>query len=207
MVAPSTVAGLETTRHSGPNSIGIDTLYEPNDRISDVFLHGRSVPEDFIAYKSCFLGGTVDFYPNFSQLQPQELRCLPNGRTMHCRAKAFVAGSMNISTSLMTISTSADLSTEEYVSGTRCCFVVPKRLWTHGGSIERSTLPSGKKKTFRDDGKSDLAIIPVVLDESFLPWEGEHAAVFQRRQSADFRECNSDSGKCGQQFQRVVQAL
>lgn len=151
--------------------------------------------------------GHSGFLSKFYQLQPQGQGVCPTAAQCTDRSKAFVAGSMNISTSLVTISTSADLSTEEYVSGTRCCFVIPKRLWTHGGSIERSTLPSGKKKTFRDDGKSDLAIIPVVLDESFLPWEGEHAAVFQRRQSADFRECNSDSGKCGQQFQRVVQAL
>jgi len=44
----SEVTGLETSRHFGPSSIGIDTLYKSQGRIPDEFLRGAGVPEELI---------------------------------------------------------------------------------------------------------------------------------------------------------------
>jgi hypothetical protein len=44
----SLVLGLETVRHAGPSTIGVDTLYHSQGNIPEVFLRGAGVPEDFI---------------------------------------------------------------------------------------------------------------------------------------------------------------
>jgi hypothetical protein len=42
--------GLESVRHRGPSSIGIDTLYMSKGKIPEVFLRGCGVPESMIEY-------------------------------------------------------------------------------------------------------------------------------------------------------------
>src|SRR6266568_6787842 len=44
----STVTGLDTVGHTGPSTIGIDTLYKSQGKISDKFLRDAGVPEDII---------------------------------------------------------------------------------------------------------------------------------------------------------------
>jgi hypothetical protein len=59
--------GLEEVIHSGPSTIGIDTLYLSKGRLPDVFLRGCGVPEDFIAYTPALIGAVqvIQFYSCF----------------------------------------------------------------------------------------------------------------------------------------------
>jgi uncharacterized protein YjbI with pentapeptide repeats len=59
--------GLEGVRHSGPSSVGIDTLYKSNGKIPVVFLRGCGVPEDFITFIPSILGALepIQFYSCF----------------------------------------------------------------------------------------------------------------------------------------------
>ena len=59
------VKGLESVEHRGPSSIGIDTLFQSNGVIPDVFLSGAGVPEDFIPYTKSLVGTALDFYSCF----------------------------------------------------------------------------------------------------------------------------------------------
>ncbi len=62
----SEVKGLESVRHAGPSTIGIDTNYRSKGRIPEVFLRGCGVPDDFIAYVSSFVAGkAIQFYSCF----------------------------------------------------------------------------------------------------------------------------------------------
>ena len=61
----STVKGLETVRHYGPSTIGIDTIYKSKGNIPEVFLRGAGVPEDFIIYMKSLVGKAIDFYSCF----------------------------------------------------------------------------------------------------------------------------------------------
>src|SRR5271157_2699182 len=45
----STAKGLETVRHSGPSTIGVDTIYWSKGEIPDVFLRGAGLLDEFIA--------------------------------------------------------------------------------------------------------------------------------------------------------------
>ncbi len=86
----STVKGLETVRHLGPSSIGIDTIYKSKGNIPEAFLRGAGVPEDFITYMKSLVGKAIDLYSCFisysnkdddfaqrlhADLQQQGVRC------------------------------------------------------------------------------------------------------------------------------------
>jgi len=57
--------GLATVRHSGPSSVGIDTIYRSKGNIPEVFLRGAGVPEDFIVYMRSVVAQRIDFYSCF----------------------------------------------------------------------------------------------------------------------------------------------
>ena len=66
----SEAEGLETVKHEGPSTVGIDTLYRSRGGIPVAFLRGAGVPEDFIMDSQrwwvrirFWLGiGTIQFY-------------------------------------------------------------------------------------------------------------------------------------------------
>ncbi|MGA3325515.1 MAG: toll/interleukin-1 receptor domain-containing protein [Terriglobia bacterium] len=61
----SMARGLETVKHFGPSTIGIDTIYKSKGNIPEVFLRGAGVPEDFIVYMRSLVGKPIDFYSCF----------------------------------------------------------------------------------------------------------------------------------------------
>jgi uncharacterized protein YjbI with pentapeptide repeats len=46
----SEASGLDSVEHTGPSSIGLDTLYKSQGRIPDTFLRGAGVPEEVIEH-------------------------------------------------------------------------------------------------------------------------------------------------------------
>ena len=60
----STVKGLESIRHMGPSSVGVDTLFKSHGKIPECFLHGCGVPESLISYLPSLLGSMqpIQFY-------------------------------------------------------------------------------------------------------------------------------------------------
>jgi uncharacterized protein YjbI with pentapeptide repeats len=61
----STVIGLETVRHDGPSTIGIDTIYLSKGKIPEVFLRGAGVPDEFITYMKSLVANPIEFYSCF----------------------------------------------------------------------------------------------------------------------------------------------
>jgi len=57
--------GLETVRHDGPSTVGIDTIYKSKGKIPEVFLRGCGVPDEFIAYIGSMVGRPIEFYSCF----------------------------------------------------------------------------------------------------------------------------------------------
>ena len=60
-----TVKGLETLRHEGPSSIGIDTVYASYGEIPEAFLKGVGVDDTFIAYVRSLVGKPIEYYSCF----------------------------------------------------------------------------------------------------------------------------------------------
>jgi uncharacterized protein YjbI with pentapeptide repeats len=61
----STVKGLETVKHLGRSTIGIDTIYYSKGQIPVGFLRGAGVPENFIEFMSSLVGTAFEFYSCF----------------------------------------------------------------------------------------------------------------------------------------------
>jgi uncharacterized protein YjbI with pentapeptide repeats len=61
----SNAKGLDEMRHSGPSTIGIDTIYKSGGKIPEVFLRGAGVPDNFIAYIGSLVGRPIEFYSCF----------------------------------------------------------------------------------------------------------------------------------------------
>jgi hypothetical protein len=59
------VKGLESVRHRGPSSIGIETIYASKGEIPEVFLRGAGVPDSFITFAKSLVGKPFDFYSCF----------------------------------------------------------------------------------------------------------------------------------------------
>jgi uncharacterized protein YjbI with pentapeptide repeats len=61
----SNIKGLETVDHVGPSVIGIDTIFQSNGNIPEVFLRGCGVPDDFITYAKSLVTNPIQFYSCF----------------------------------------------------------------------------------------------------------------------------------------------
>jgi uncharacterized protein YjbI with pentapeptide repeats len=61
----SAANGLETVKHDGPSTVGIDTLYKSGGNIPEVFLRGCGVPDEFIAYIGSMVGRPIEYYSCF----------------------------------------------------------------------------------------------------------------------------------------------
>jgi uncharacterized protein YjbI with pentapeptide repeats len=60
-------SGLDTVKHNGPSTIGIDTIYRSGGNIPEVFLRGTGVPESFIVQMKSLVAATspIEFYSCF----------------------------------------------------------------------------------------------------------------------------------------------
>jgi hypothetical protein len=63
----SAVEGLHTVRHAGPSSIGVDTLYQSQGKIPEIFLRGCGIPESFIVQLPALIVARrpIEFYSCF----------------------------------------------------------------------------------------------------------------------------------------------
>src|SRR5271157_3646978 len=68
----SVAKGLETIRHEGPSTIGIDTIYKSRYKIPEAFLRGCGVPELFITYMGSLVERGVEFYSCFISYSHQD---------------------------------------------------------------------------------------------------------------------------------------
>ncbi len=55
----SAVKGLETVRHRGPSTVGIDTIYRSHGNIPEAFLKGAGVDDTFITYIRSLVGKPI----------------------------------------------------------------------------------------------------------------------------------------------------
>ena len=61
----SGVSGLDSVRHLGPSTIGIDTVYRSRGKIPEAFLRGCGVPDEFIAFAKSLATSPIQFYSCF----------------------------------------------------------------------------------------------------------------------------------------------
>ena len=65
------VRGLDTLKHNGPSTIGIDTIMRSEANIPTVFVRGAGVPDVFIEYMRSFSNKAMEYYTCFISYSSQ----------------------------------------------------------------------------------------------------------------------------------------
>src|ERR1700722_20243635 len=61
----SQAIGLDEVKHLGPSTLGIDTIYRSNGKITEAFLRGAGVPDNFITFARSLVGKAIESYSCF----------------------------------------------------------------------------------------------------------------------------------------------
>ena len=202
----SEVVGLETVRHSGPSSIGIDTIYKSRGRIPEIFLRGCGVPDIFIEYMSALTSKPFEFYSCFisyshkDEAFAQRLHDTLQGKGVRCwldeeDAKLGVPISRNIEQGIRL--------TDKFLL---CC---SKESLNSGWVDYEIDLALHKERNLRQVARDDVwRIIPLDLDgHLFSPEYSGGALRIRDRLAGDFTGWKSDSDKFDAQVARVIQAI
>jgi len=56
---------LNTVKHVGPSTIGIDTIYGSQGNVPEIFLQGAGIDDTFIAYIRSLVNNPIDYYTCF----------------------------------------------------------------------------------------------------------------------------------------------
>jgi hypothetical protein len=195
----STVKGLETVRHFGPSSIGMDTIYKSKGNIPEAFLRGAGVPEDFITYMKSLVGKPIDFYSCFisysnkdddfarrlhADLQQQGVRCwfAPEDLKIGDKFRMRIDESIRLYDKLMVILSENSL----------------RSSW-----VEEEVEAAVEKE--RKQNK--LVLFPICLDDAVMETEEAWAASLRRmRHIGDFRAWK-DHDPYQKSFERLLRDL
>jgi uncharacterized protein YjbI with pentapeptide repeats len=204
----SSCIGLDSVDHSGPSTLGVDSIIRSKGRIPKVFLRGVGLQDEWIDYIPSLVGEGIQYFSCFisysrldkpfavrlhDALQAKGIRCwlddkqLPPGhdisrgleRGIHLWDKVLLCASKNSLTS----------------------------NW-----VEREIKTTfAKEEALRKErGKPVLKLIPLNLDGYMFTDEWDLGVLgheIKGRVAADFRGWETDDAKFNDQVSRVIKAL
>jgi len=179
---------LDTVRHLGPSTVGVDTLLKSNGKIPEIFLRGCGVPERLIELLPSLIGTAIEFYTCFisyteaddsfserlyNDLQGAGVRCWrwkEDGKW----GKTFMR--------------SVDEAIRVYDKLVVICSENSLRSPTVLREIERALQ---KEDDLCRQGKEADVLFPIRLDDYlFDGWEHERKADVVKKHVGDFRQWN-----------------
>ncbi|HXJ41888.1 MAG TPA: toll/interleukin-1 receptor domain-containing protein [Bryobacteraceae bacterium] len=193
--------GLDTVRHDGPSSIGIDTIYESQGEIPEVFLRGCGVPDGFITFARSLVTQPVQFYScfiSYSHADKSFARYLYDtlqGRGIRCwlDEKHLLPGD--------DIYEGVDHGIRLSDKVLLCCSKASLTSWWVDNEIGKAFAK--EQQLTRRDGQKVLALIPLNIDGHLFRWQDGKADEVRRRLAADFRGWRRNRPK----FDRAADAL
>jgi hypothetical protein len=207
MVDLSTVQGLDTAPHFGPSEIGIHTLYKSEGKIPDVFLRGCGIPEEFIAYKSSFVGSAIEFYSCFISYSHEDksfakrLHDGLQGRGIRCWLDEHAVQEGE------DIYEAVDRGIRLWDKVLLCASKSSLTSWWVDAEINKAFKK--EQQLMKQKGKKLWSLIPLNLDGQLFSddWQRGWKDQVLSRKATDFTNWKKNHDKFEQNLEKLVQAL
>ncbi len=196
----SAVKYLESVIHSGPSTVGVDTISRSQGKIPEIFLRGCGIPETFIEYARSLIREPIQFYSSFISHSAKDKR--------FCER----------------------LYNDLQAKGVRVWYFPEDAKWgeTVWGEIDRgikvydklivvlsgNSLQSGpvsreiERALNREDAEHKSILFPITLDRYvFDAWEHERKADVLRKVVGDFSGWDKDAVKYEKAFDKLLKGL
>jgi hypothetical protein len=195
----SSLRGLETVKHAGPSVIGIDTIYRSSGNISEIFLRGAGVPEDFITFMRSLRGKTFEFYSCFISYSSRDESF---ARELHTRLQAQKVHCW--------------FAPEDLKIGDKFQESIEESIWVYDkllvilseNSVNSSWVEREVQAAFEKESRQGSAVLfPVRLDDAVMQSTRAWAADIRRtRHIGDFRNWK-DQASFQSSLERLVRDL
>jgi uncharacterized protein YjbI with pentapeptide repeats len=191
--------GLEQMDHAGPSTVGVDTIARSAGTISEAFLRGAGVPEQFITYARSLVTNPIEFYSCFisysshdqafaerlnADLRARNLRCwfAPEDLKIGDRFQERIEESIRLFDKVMIVLSENSI----------------KSRW-----VEREVNAARE----REDRENRTVLFPICIDDAVMdatqPWAAD---IRRSRHIGDFsRWKDRDSYRKG--FERLLRDL
>jgi hypothetical protein len=203
----SEAVGLETVKHWGPSTMGMDTILKSKGEIPEIFLRGAGLPDDVIEFVRTLQGKPIQFYSGFisynhedkvfarrlhDALQGKGIRCWRDEHELRPGDPLHESVNQAIRTRDKLI---------------LCCSRTSLNSWWVDTEVKAAFEEERRRP--HEQGKPIRVLIPLDLDGYIFSKDCTYdlSGAIKTRLVGDFVGWEHDNAKFEAQFEQVVEAM